>query len=377
MNFGYTPQSFGFLILFGFGAAFALVILYQLARLIARLCGAKSDSLALGLFAGMMALLFFGSSLALDTMGERVSGRVMSRREAVWVSSRGGWRHQYQLDLSFSAKGVTPPAVKLNDAGVIEAFLKDKGAQHSTFDPDAATYDRMQVNDPIELRAIRVGGLSLVRDASRNTFTMLPWFWIVFGLVALALLILAWRRIGSLVIIAVVPLLVIAPLVNAWRDQRAADDFSAMTARATATVREVTRLKEWNFAYMRSRARDMNEFALRQHYDVVNLEFTPTGYRGPVIGVDAIDAPNDSAPAFAKGTTVEIRYDPNNPREARLDGRSRTWHWRDMLGVYADLTIVYVAIFILLLLYGWFTTRAKRMIARRVQESLKSKSFRQ
>jgi hypothetical protein len=375
MNFGYTPASFGLLILFGFGAAIFLVILFQLARLIARLLGAKNDALALGLFAGILALAFFGASLALDTMGERVSGRVTSRREAVWVNSRGGWRRQYQLDLSFSATGVTLPTVKLNDAGLIEGFLKEKGAQHSTFEPDAATYDRMQVSDPIELRALRVGGLSLVRDASRNTFTMLPWGWIVFGLLALALLILAWRRAASLVIIVVALLAVILPLINAWRDQRAADDFSAMTARATATVREVTRVKVWDFSYMRSRARDINEFALRQHYDVVDLEFTPSGYRGPVIGVDAIDAPDDSAPAFVKGTTIEIRYDPNNPREARLEGRSRTWHWRDMLGVYADLTVVFVAILILLLLYGWFTTRAKR-IGRRIQGQLLSKSFR-
>ncbi|HKE03420.1 MAG TPA: DUF3592 domain-containing protein, partial [Blastocatellia bacterium] len=181
--------------------------------------------------------------------------------------------------------------------------------------------------------------------------------------------------VGSLVIIGVAPLVVILPLVNAWRDQRAADDFSAMTARATATVRDVTRVKLWDFAYMQSRARDITEFALRQHYDVVDLEFTPSGYRGPVIGVDAIDAHDDSAPAFVKGTTIEIRYDPNNPREARLEGRSRTWHWRDMLGVYADLTVVFVAILILLLLYGWFTTRAKR-IGRRIQGQLLSKSFR-
>jgi hypothetical protein len=376
MNFGYTPQSFGFLILLGFGALIAIVIIFQLARLIARLFGAKSDSLALGLFAGMMALFFFGASLALDTMGERVSGRVMSRREAVWVSSRGGWRHRYQLDLSFSAKGVTPPTVKLNDAGVIEAFLKDKGAQHSTFDPDAATYDRMQVNDPIDLRVLRLGGLSLVRDADRNTFTMLPWFWIIFSLLALALLILAWRLVGPLVILGIAPLVVIVPLVNAWRDQRAADDFSAMTARATATVREVRRVKIWDFAGMRSRYRDIDRFELRQHYDVVNLEFTPAGYRGPVIGVDAIDAPNDSAPTFVNGAAVEIRYDPDNPREARLEGRSRSWHWRDMLGVYIDLSLVFVGILILLLIYGWFTMRAKRM-ARRVQDQLQSKSFRQ
>ncbi|MBO0861162.1 MAG: hypothetical protein J2P21_22285 [Chloracidobacterium sp.] len=37
----------------------------------------------------------------------------------------------------------------------------------------------------------------------------------------------------------------LTPLVNARRDQRAADDLSAMTARTTATVREVSRVKEW------------------------------------------------------------------------------------------------------------------------------------
>jgi hypothetical protein len=377
MNIGYTPESFGILILLGFAAVFVLIILFQVARLIARLFGSKNDALALGLFAGMVALVFFGASFALDTMGERVSGRVTSRREVVWVNQRGGWRRQYMLDLSFSARGVTPPAVKLNDSGVIESFLKDKGEQHSTFNPDSTTYDRTQVNDTIELRALRVGGLALVRDAGRNTFTMLPWGWIGFGLLALAALILAWRQIGSLVIIAVTPLVVIMPLVDAWRDQRAADDLSAMTARATATVREVTRVKEWILGGMNRRSGDLDEFALRRHYDVVNLEFTPAGYRGPVIGVDAIDAPTDSAPAFAEGTTIEIRYDPNNPREARLEGRSRTWHWRDMLGVYADSTIALVAILILTLLYGWFATRAKRMIARRIQERLRSKSFRQ
>jgi hypothetical protein len=377
MNIGYTPESFGILILLGFVAVFVLVILSQLARLIARLFGSKNGALVFGLFAGMVALGFIGASFALDTMGERVSGRVTSRRETAWVNQRGGWRHLYQLNLSFSAKGVTLPAVKLNDSGVIESFLKDKGEQHSTFNPDAATYDRTQVDDTIELRALRVGGLSLVRDAGRNTFTMLPWGWIGFGLLALAALTLAWRRIGSLVVIAVVPLVVIVPLVNAWRDQRAADDLSAMTARATATVREVTRVKEWDFGGNRSRNNVFDEFALRQHYDVVNLEFTPEGYRGPVIGVDAIDAPTDSAPAFVNGTTVEIHYDPNNPREARVEGRSRTWHWRDMLGVYTDSLLALLAILILLSLYGWVATRAKRMLARRIQERLRSKSFRQ
>src|SRR5262249_22504381 len=101
MTCGYTADCFRWLIVLGIGALIFLVIVFQLARLIARLFGAKSDSLALGLFAGMVALFFFVASLALDTMGERVSRRVMSRREAVWVSSRGGWRHQYQLDLSF------------------------------------------------------------------------------------------------------------------------------------------------------------------------------------------------------------------------------------------------------------------------------------
>jgi uncharacterized protein DUF3592 len=381
MNIGFTPESFGLLIVLGFCAVFILLILFILARLIARLMGSKSDALAFGLFAGALALVFFGASLALDTMGERVSGRVTARRENVWVNSRGGWRHGYQLNLSFSATGVTPPSVAPNDAGVIDTFLKDNGAQQTTFHPDATTYDRTQVNDTIELRALRVGGLSLVRDASRNTFTMLPWSWIGIGLLALALLILARRRLSfrwavALVVIGGALFLVILPLVNAWRDQRAADDFSAMTARAAATVRAVTRVKEWDFGGGHGRSGITDEFALKRHYDVVELEFTPAGYRAPVIGVDAIDAPNDSAPSFVNGTTIEIRYDPSNPREARLDGRSRAWHWRNMVGVYTDLLPVLVIILALLLLYGWFTTRAKRK-AQRIRDQSQSKSFMQ
>ncbi|MBO0861161.1 MAG: hypothetical protein J2P21_22280 [Chloracidobacterium sp.] len=77
--------------------------------------GVKNDRIVVGLFAGVGLLVFFGVSFALETIGERVSGSVASRRETVSVNSGGGWRRKYHLNMDFSAKSVDLPAMKLND----------------------------------------------------------------------------------------------------------------------------------------------------------------------------------------------------------------------------------------------------------------------
>lgn len=360
MNFGYTPESFPLLLLLIFGAIFAFVILFQLARLVLRLLGVRNNFYVYCLFFGGAALLLLGLSVGLDLFGERSAARVTTRTETVTVRRDGGWRHNFTLGLQFSAAGIALPPGMTGNSAMIEAFLKDRGAQFTSLSPSVATFDRVREGDAFEVRVFRVGGLSLVRDAGQSTLTLLPWGWIFLGALAVAAVVYSWKKIGLWIVLVVALIGITMPIVNARRDQRAADNANDRTERATATVHEVRRVKEWDFARS-NRGSRWGDFEVAVPYDVVELQFTPRGYPGPVLGVDAIDVPANAPPSLSKGATVQIRYAPGNPRDAQIDGRARTWHWRNMVGVYGELALTIGIIVLLLALLGIYSSRKRRL----------------
>ncbi|MBS1811941.1 MAG: hypothetical protein JST84_27515 [Acidobacteria bacterium] len=358
MNFGYTPESFGWLILLVFGTVIAFAVLLLLTRLTLRLMGIKKDGLVVAAFFGFALVALLGLSLALDSFGEQVTAQITSKRETVTVNRRGDWRHTYLLGLRLDAKGLTLPVPSNVDSTLLESFLKDTGTQFSTYSPDVVTYDRVHEGDPFSLRVLRVGGLSLTRPANQNTFTFLPLAWLLAILAGIVLMVLLWRKLWWLFLLIIVLLVVTVPMVNAYRDQQAADHLANKTERATATVQDVRRVTEWDF--IRRGGRNRGEYALRQPYEIVELQFTPRGARSAVIGVDAVDVAANAAPMFTKGQTVEIQYAHDQPRNVRLDGHTRNWHWRDMVGVYIDSALILGTIVLFLLLLAWFGWRRKK-----------------
>jgi hypothetical protein len=76
-----------------------------------------------------------------------------------------------------------------------------------------------------------------------------------------------------------------------------------------------------------------------QRWNVVELQFVPEGRDQPVVAVDGVD--EGSVKGLVPGATLPVRYNPNHPRDARLDG-SRTYRWREWieLGEYIVLIIL-------------------------------------
>jgi hypothetical protein len=345
MSFGYTPESFGLIIVFGFVGVIVLGLLWRLFRAALRAAGITSDGLSLAMFAALIAGLLLAGSLALDTFGEHTTAVVTSKRETIQVTGQGGWRRTYQVGVRATGGGI---------------------AQIANLSPSREEYDAVLEGDRLGVRLLRAGSLSVVRDDRDNTWTILPWAWLLGLAIAVVTLVLAWRHLASLIIVIVVLGGVTWPLVNAYRDWRAAEDTNGITERATATVRNVTRVSEWRFrtrAGASSRERAFDEFQLPLHYDVVTLDLKPAGLRGSVLGVDAVDVAQNAPPVLAPGTRVEVRFDKQSPRDVRLDGHTRRWHWRDMLSVYGQIWFVLAVLVAIAVAWAWFTAGARRRLA--------------
>lgn len=325
MSLGYTPGAVGLVIILSFAALAGLGIVAFVARLVLAAVGIRRSWTPLFLLAtligGVLAL-----SLALDTVGARVTAVVTSKRETVTITRSGGWNRTRQVAAHTTS-------------GDPQQFL--------TLSPTEARYDALAEGDTIALRLLRAGPLSVVRDAQMTTWTWLPWTWIGVGLLGALVVVGAWKTARSLVVVVAVVAGVTWPLVSAWRDDRDANDLARMSVTATGVVGDVTRGTEWRLgSATSSSSRTFTTFDVRVPYDVVEVQVTPPGARSAVLAVDAVDVAADAPPTATRGATVTLRYAPGQPRDVRLDGHTRRWHWRDMAGVYAEdigLILVFVA----------------------------------
>ena len=342
MSVGYTPETFGLLIVLAFAGVLGLGVVWRLLRGALKVAGVTSDGWALVALATLLGAGLLAGSVALDTQGERAPVVVTSKRETLWVTRRGGWNRTYQV--SARATGAGPEQIV-------------------NLSPSQSRYDSLAEGDQFGVRMLRAGSLSVIRDERDSTRTVLPWPWLLGGGAALVVLVLAWRLVASLVVVVVVIGGVTLPLVNAYRDWLAAENLAPMTERATATVRDVTRVTEWRLSSRqtsRSQNRAFENFELPQHYDVVSLDLTPAGARTSVLGVDAVDVATGSPPVLAPGAHVDVRFAAGDPRDVRLDGRTRRWHWRDMVSVYTQIWGVLAILVVGALAWAWVMRRARR-----------------
>ena len=342
MSVGYTPETFGLLIVLAFLAVLLLGGAWRVYRRVFLGVGGRSEGLALASFALFLGGLLLALSLALDALGTRTVAVVTSKRETVQVTARGGWRRTYQIGLKASSEPV---------------------AQGANLASSPALYDEVIDGDHLDVRLLRAGPFSLVRDARENTWTVVPWDWVVGAACGLAFVVLGWRYLSSLIVVVVVVAGVTLPMWVAYQDWRGAEFIAPMTERAVGTVREVTRVTEWRFrtsGNSSSRGRIFTEFSLPQHYDVVALDLTPVGQRGSVLGLDAVDVEKGAPPVLRPGARVEVRYAKADPRDVRLGGHTRRWHWRDMLAVYDQIGLVLALVGGLIVAGSWFLRPRRR-----------------
>lgn len=89
-----------------------------------------------------------------------------------------------------------------------------------------------------------------------------------------------------------------------------------------------------------------------QPYDIVELEFAPSGAAGPVVAVDLVDA--GSVPGLAQGAQLRIHYSVEDHRWAQLDTASRTYYWKNMRSFGIIMIVAVVP------LSGWALARRRK-----------------
>lgn len=90
---------------------------------------------------------------------------------------------------------------------------------------------------------------------------------------------------------------------------------------------------------------------LPQGFHRVELSFVPGGQVLPVIAVDEID--EGSAERLA-GNSAPIHYDPDDPRNARLDAGTRSHQWKNPLIIHGAVSLLVLVVVLLPLGVRWF-----------------------
>ncbi|MGN6566175.1 MAG: hypothetical protein ACTHMU_26270 [Thermomicrobiales bacterium] len=275
--------------------------------------------------AAVFMLLFgpFGYAVVmLEKTGVVVPGEITGKRELINAGSTGSWSRQTLLDVRYQAHDRTAP-------------------EPASLVVTPATYDRLTVGETVPVRYVPN---RMLRDLIILPVTRYGdesvWDWlrsVIPSLVFRAVLLLA----GGIVLFAIwrllagrvpgVGWLLIAYILGALIFLVAPRPAPSAVARqtTTATVRAIYPI-DYIVRGRNGRGRDLPAF---KRYDVVELQFTPPGYAGPVVAVDTVDENTPSN--MTVGSVATIGYVADDPRNVRLAGAGRTYVWKNLLGLGA------------------------------------------
>ncbi len=269
--------------------------------------------------------LFYLGSLYLDAAGLVATAQVESKDERISFHTSGaaGWNRSYWATVRFTT-----------EEGPTQALLW----------LDEASFDALRPGTALDVRFVSWFP-HIARRADESTRSLVPWRWVVRAGVAgglgLALWLLVLRRrspfikgvaifgaIGAAVLWLVLP--------EPWLPDLEAP---VLTAQA-----EVVRTQTVTRSFLDGRR---SHVEAPQPWEMVELRFVPEGRDQPVSAIDGVDV--GSMPGIAVGARLPVRYNPENPRDARLSG-TRTYRWREWLQLVwlAGTLVVVVGGFILL-----------------------------
>ncbi|MBK9316936.1 MAG: hypothetical protein IPM55_22220 [Acidobacteria bacterium] len=287
-------------IIFSLGLLVGFGLLLTLFRLVNFFAGRKV--LPLWIPFVLLIGLLVGGSLYLDTAGTVHEVKVTDKREVIKYTQFFYRTRQWRRE--FSVQVEQPPGTET------------PGMSQLTINPDAASYDAMQVGQPVKVRMLKLGDLfRFARLADRSTFSIISDY------------------IGEL----------FPPEPHGpWRE-------------ATATVLQVNKFTEHR---PRSRRRGYGPTPLPWPYQIVRLSYTPPGRTAPVEVMDNIEIA--SKPDLAEGQTVPITWAEDNPREARIAGGRPGRPWANLIYVFGETLAILALLVVILLILGVAWRRRKR-----------------
>ena len=263
-----------------------------------------------------------GGSFWLDRRGETATAVVKSKHEEIMVHRvpRGGWDRYYRVGVEFGARG--------GELGM------------ATVTVPQARYDALHGGDSLQVRYLPFFPL-LARAADRSTGQVIgdlaarvgadPWllpflWWLVGGVFALWI---ASRVATVAIVVAGLAWMALAFPIQFPAPRPLPPATTETTARVTA-VTLVTKAPARSRSRTRSRVGRSSSESVRRlamPYEVIQLQFAPSGQPDSVVAVDAVDSA--SVAGLTAGAIVPIAYDSRSPREARITLGARTYRERN------------------------------------------------
>lgn len=356
MNLGASASDFGFLIIGLLLSLFGFMLLLGLARLLSAMLGGKKGPWSFAIFLLLLAGVFFGGSLYIDSAGLAANGLVLKKSETVAIRRQGDWQRDFTATVRYRVDGGTPSSDELS--------LNDQEASTS-LRLNAAQFDALREQQSVAVRIVPIWrSISIVRLASISTRDLVPLPWLLGGLGVLLFIALAWavrnNTLGcGLLGLAAAVAAVAVPAVIIYQQWQASENTAARPLRAQATVSAVQRISRIDPLPCRKNCgrRIDTRFDVPQQYDIVQFTFTPAGASETVLGVDAADAGTFNG---TPGSTADIAYAADDPRSAQIVGAGHSHHWKNMLA-FAGMYIGFlVALLLLFALLGWLSRRFRR-----------------
>jgi uncharacterized protein DUF3592 len=265
--------------------------------------------------------VLLGGSLWLDHRGTSVIATVTRKHEelAVHDSPRGEWSRDYRVGVEFAHPG--------------------GGVGSSSVRVSRARFDSLQTGDHVSIRYIpalpqyaRVADRStpqVLRDAVSvfldDSFLTPLMAWLVLGGTVLWIL----AHVGNVVVFLAGAIWIF----GGWFLLFPAPGPVRLGAAETTAIVEDVKLvtKSPSGRYVRTHGGtgsvDLGFRNLAGPYQIVRFRLAVPGWPEPVLGVDAVDSA--SIPDLGVGATLPVRYDPRNPRDARLLAGIRTFRERN------------------------------------------------
>jgi hypothetical protein len=278
-----------------------------------------------------------GPPLYIEAAGRSAAGVVIAKRETITTLSEA-WSRRLQIDVHYLATDVEEEEV-------------------ITIAVNAATYDQLRVGAPVQLRYLpnptvrKIGNLATARldtQPPMGSFIALlgdrvPGLLLGIGIWLVLLAAWAKLRYGWLVLVLAISMIGgVIYIGSGWPPPAPPGEMLA----GSATVRDTRRIdRVWG-------GRKTPAEDAVQPFIVMELEFVPAGYTGPVVAVDMVD--DGSVPALERGVSVPIHYSAANPRWAQVDNAVRTYYWKNLrtFGLIGLLIVV-------LLLFGLIRGRGR------------------